>query len=212
LNPLKKQWSFLILSSAIILSGCSSGVPNAANDAEFDRKLNNITGNPLETDSESTQSKKHVIENVKTVFWPAQPQFKMRAAKVTDVNPDLTIEVNGNEKVRLLGIRTTEENKRTRKYHGMVPKQAAAYTKKNLLNQQVYLEVNPAAQMNQKGETLAYIWIGNDKKLNNFNAVLLREGLAVTERQVGITVYDEAFKKIENEAIQKKKGLWRTAE
>ncbi|WP_412677420.1 hypothetical protein [Bacillus smithii] len=47
--------------------------------------------------------------------------------------------------------------------------------------------MNPTFETNDKGETLAYIWIGDNKELKNFNALLLKEGLGVTERQKNIT-------------------------
>ncbi|MEK4222343.1 thermonuclease family protein [Bacillus sp. FSL W8-0116] len=179
---MNKQLSVFFLSSIILLSGCSAGELSTTNDDQFDQKLNNITGQTKKLMNNTKQKEPKKVENVKTSFWPTNPQFKMKSATVTKVNDDGTVEINQNEKVKLLGVRTTEEEKHTRTYQKMTPHKAEAFIKKNLLYKKVYLEINPTFETNDKGETLAYIWIGDNKELKNFNALLLKEGLGVTER------------------------------
>lgn len=209
---MKKQLSVFFLSSVILLSGCSaSGGPSAVDENQFSNKMDELT---YRQDKEETSDGEKIaeVEPPETKFWPEMSRYKMEKAKVTAVASDGTIEVNSNERVMLLGIRITEDEKGGRTYHKMFPKEAQAFLEKKLINKTVYLEVNPEFKISPEGETPAYVWVGDSEELQNINALLLKEGLAVTDRLENVSFYDQSFKKIENEANDLKIGLWATAE
>jgi micrococcal nuclease len=194
------------LSIAFVLTGCSSyeGVENSVDSNALQKAL------PYQKTPAAEQEKeKTIVENVETDFWPEMAKFKMREGTVTDILKGDVIEINGTERVRLLGIKANHSNeKRTRIYHEIPEEKTIQFLKDLLQNKKVYIEQNPEYPSDTNGETLAYVWIGDSEQLKNVNALLLKEGLAITERMDPASVYDATFKRIENEARTNQIGLW----
>jgi micrococcal nuclease len=128
------------------------------------------------------------------------------SVKVERVVDGDTFEVlmNGKkEKVRLIGIDTPETKKPNTPvmYYG---KEASDYTKKRLEKQTVELEWD-VDQYDQYQRLLAYVWIGDEL----FNRTLVKEGYARIETFPPNVKYVDLFKKDQEEARNKQKGLWK---
>ncbi|MEX3623586.1 thermonuclease family protein [Viridibacillus arvi] len=200
-----------LLSLALLLTGCSSS-GNGSWEDTFQADLSGLeevlpysTGENVTKDNE----RKEEVEKVKTEFWPQSATFKMKKSTVTKILDGDLIVISGGEKIKLLGI-TTEENRGNGRIYHYIPKEkTVAFLNKTILNKTIYIEQNPVYPKNEKGESLAYVWIGNAEKLKNVNAILLKNGLALTERMDPVSVYDKTFKSIENEAQTNQFGLWK---
>jgi micrococcal nuclease len=118
-----------------------------------------------------------------------------------------TIEVDGVGAVRMIGVETPDGKTPVETYavHG---KNALAFTERNLLNQEVRLEYDPAfAAKNNKdetGNTLAYIYT---KDGSLFNAELLKQGFAFVRVAEPFKKVED-FRSYEREAMTVMKGLW----
>ncbi|MBD0379323.1 thermonuclease family protein [Paenibacillus sp. WST5] len=106
------------------------------------------------------------------------------------------------EKVRLIGVDTPETKKPNTPvmFYG---KEASDYSKKRLLKQTVELEFDVEKQ-DQYKRLLAYVWIGDEL----FNRTLIQEGYARMATYPPNVKYVDLFKKDQEEARNKKKGLW----
>lgn len=120
-------------------------------------------------------------------------------------------EVEGTEeKIRLIGIDTPEYTTKKEPFG----KEATDYTTKRLEGKRVYLEKD-AGERDKYGRLLMYVWL---EKPDNFseedisnkmlNAILLKEGLAVTYTVPPNVKYRDIFLAIQEEAKQNKIGLW----
>jgi micrococcal nuclease len=119
----------------------------------------------------------------------------------------LEIQLNGKkEKLRLIGIDTPETKKPGTPvmYYG---KEASDYTKKRLEKKTVELEWDVDKE-DPYNRLLAYVWIEGEM----FNRTLLREGYARIATFPPNVKYVESFKKDQEEARQKGKGLWKDYE
>lgn len=203
---MNKLIGITFLSTAILLTGCSSGGDPTSTDVNAD-KIESVL--PY-TNSEdiAKENGEVVVENVDTNFWPEAASFPMAEGTVTKIIKGDLVEVDGKE-VRLLGIKTSYDGERTRKYHDIPEEEAIQFLNELILNKKVYIEQNPEHPANEKGQLLAYLWIGDAKQLTNVNAMLLKEGLALTERMDPASVYDASFKNVEIEARENKQGLWK---
>lgn len=201
---MKKTVSLLLTS--LLLTGCTGISEDSW--VENNSKENEIRAivQPSSDTNQTNDSPK--LEQVKTEFWPTAPKFKMAKFTVTNVLEGDLIEVNGEEKIRLLGISTKTPTRYKRVYFEVQEELAIKYLKETILNKTVYLEQNPQFPRNPNGESVAYVWIGNADKLKNVNAMLLENGYAISERVENVTVYDDSFKRIENTANKNKVGIW----
>lgn len=191
-----------LLSVAITLTGCSSGDPTSTDVST--EKIHSVL--PY-TDAEKTEE--YVVENVTTDFWPEAASFQMREGIVTKIKKGDLVEIDTKEDVRLLGIKTSYDDDRTRIYHEIPEEETIQFLNELILNKKVYIEQNPEYLKDENGNTLAYLWVGDAEQLTNINALLLKEGLALTERMDPASVYDASFKKVENEARENQSGLWK---
>lgn len=196
-----------ILSAALLLTGCSIGGNPTSTEVDTG-KLQSIL--PY-TDEKSIAEKKvnQVVENVKTNFWPESASFQMREGTVTKIIKGDLVEIDGKEEIRLLGIKTSNDEEKSRTYHEIPEEETIQYLNELILNKKVYIEQNHQYPTNVMGDNLAYLWIGDAKELTNVNALLIKEGLALTKRMDPASVYDASFKNVENEARVNESGLWK---
>ncbi|MFD0697187.1 thermonuclease family protein [Paenibacillus sp. GCM10027628] len=131
------------------------------------------------------------------------------SAKVERIVDGDTLEVTLNgkkEKVRLIGVDTPETKKPNTPvmFYG---KEASEYTTKRLLKQTIELEFDVEKQDPYK-RLLAYVWIGDEL----FNRTLVQEGYARMATFPPNVKYVDSFKKDQEDARNKKKGLWKDYE
>jgi micrococcal nuclease len=128
-------------------------------------------------------------------------------AKVTRVLRADTVEIEGVGAVHLLGIETPDGKTPAETYavHG---KNALAFTEKNLLQQEVRLEYDPAfaarGNKDSNGQTVAYVYT-KDGQL--FNAELIKQGFAFVHVIEPFKLSEE-FRSFEREAMTVMRGLW----
>jgi len=128
--------------------------------------------------------------------------------KVINVIDGDTIEVkieNKVEKVRMIGV-NTPELKDERKEVQCLAQKSKEYTKDNLLNKEVRIELDPTQGTHDKyGRILAYIFIDQNK---SFNEILISEGYAYEFTYKIPYRYQDEFKKAQQVAQKNKVGLW----
>lgn len=132
---------------------------------------------------------------------------------VTRVIDGDTIEVKmngGTYKVRLIGINTPESTTKVEPYG----KEAAGFTKSQLLGKKVYLEKD-VSETDKYGRLLRYVWLKKPSELTDseirtkmFNAILVIEGYAQAATYPPDVKYAEYFAKYEAEARENNRGLW----
>jgi len=120
--------------------------------------------------------------------------------KVRISNPPINL--SEEETIRLLGVNTPEtvHPNQAVQYFG---KEASDYTKKNLLNKNVYLAFDWDLR-DRYGRLLAYIYTDQGQC---FNAALIREGYGHAYLQYPFQFMEE-FRALEQEARRQKRGLW----
>ncbi|MCW8309794.1 thermonuclease family protein [Sphingobacterium sp. InxBP1] len=108
------------------------------------------------------------------------------------------------EKVRLIGIDAPETRRTTRKEIGYYGEEAKEYLRSMLAGKTVRL-VFDVGKRDRYGRLLAYVYLG-DKFVN---ADLVKEGYAVTYTLTPNVQYAGLFAKLERQARQAKRGLWK---
>ncbi|MCR8633602.1 thermonuclease family protein [Paenibacillus radicis (ex Xue et al. 2023)] len=114
------------------------------------------------------------------------------------------IKLNGKkEKVRLIGVDTPETKKPNTPvmFYG---KEASDFTKKRLENKTVELEWD-VERKDKYDRLLAYVWVEDEL----FNRTLVKEGYARIATFPPNVKYVDLFKKDQEEARNKQKGLWK---
>ncbi|GAX89112.1 thermonuclease family protein [Effusibacillus lacus] len=138
-------------------------------------------------------------------------KIKGRWATVTKVTDGDTLELDGTEKVRLIGVNTPETVK-----PGVSPmpygKEASEFTKSKLLGKKVFVEVDIQPK-DKYDRTLAYIYLEKPKTEQDIenvmmNALLLKEGYAQLMTIPPNVKYSDLFVKLQKQAREAKKGLW----
>lgn len=139
----------------------------------------------------------------------------IQAVIVRAVDGDTAVvRIDGQEKrVRFLGVDTPETvhpNKPVQFYG----KEASSFTKESLNGRRVWLEYDSNPQ-DRYGRHLAYIWLNNPKTINEstiresmFNAKLLLGGYAKVMIIRPNKRYESEFRKFQDEARNKKLGVW----
>ncbi len=138
--------------------------------------------------------------------------LEVEVSKVIDGDTiEFLSEKNETIKVRLIGVNTPE---RGRPYY----KQAADYTKKNLLGKIIYLELDIAPK-DKYQRTLAYVWLSPPSKSDKptdgeirtkmFNAQILLDGYADIMTIPPNVKYQDYFLKYVREAREGSRGLWK---
>ncbi|MFS0646675.1 thermonuclease family protein [Siminovitchia sp. 179-K 8D1 HS] len=127
-------------------------------------------------------------------------------ATVVHVVDGDTIDVKFNdgrkERVRMLLV-DTPETKHPRLGVQPFGPEASAFTKKSLYEKKVVLEMD-VSERDKYGRVLAYVWLENE----NFNRMLLEEGLARVAIFPPDLKYLDEFEKVQEKARQNKLGIW----
>lgn len=110
-----------------------------------------------------------------------------------------TFVVEGNVKIRYIGINSPESGK-------CFGSEASVANLNLISNKKVRLEYD-IEKLDKYGRTLAYVWIGN----TFINEELVKQGFAQVATYPPNVKYVEIFKKAEKEAREQKIGLWATS-
>ena len=122
--------------------------------------------------------------------------------KVTRVVDGDTVEIEGGEKVRYIGV-DTPETVDPRKEVGCFGKEASDKNKQLVEGKEVRIEKD-VSETDKYGRLLRYIYVG-DIFINDF---LVREGYAHVSTYPPDVKYQDQFLQAEKEAREAKKGLW----
>lgn len=114
-----------------------------------------------------------------------------------------TIIVDGNKKVRYIGINTSELKTKTTPDE-CFSKEALAENKKLLENKQILLEKD-VSEVDKYNRLLRYVWADN----TFVNDYLIRNGFAKIDTYPPDTKYYLQFKQAEKEAKENNRGLWK---
>jgi micrococcal nuclease len=129
----------------------------------------------------------------------------------------LLVEKNGIEvKVRLIGMDTPESVHSDESKNTVYGTYASDYTKALLeSNDYIYLQYDKEA-VDQYGRTLAYVWLKDNVDVNSvddvkdsmLNAILVKDGYAMSKVYGPNDEYAEVFGQLKEEAKTNLKGLW----
>lgn len=178
----------IITSACLLLAGCS---PAAENRVQ-----------PTEQASRQNVQSQQDLQSV---------HIKGRWSTVVKVSDGDTVELEGGEKVRLIGVNTLETVK-----PGVKPmpygKEASNFTKSQLQRKKVFVEVDVQPK-DKYGRTLAYLYLQEPKTQDDiekymFNAILLKEGYAQLMTIPPNVKYVDLFLKLQRQAREQNKGLW----
>jgi micrococcal nuclease len=129
----------------------------------------------------------------------------LEIAKIVDGDTFWVKNPNGTEeKIRFIGINTSEARNTGRTKIEYFGKEASEYVKQLLTGKKVRLEYD-VQRYDRFKRTLAYIYLENGMFLN---AHLVKEGYATAATFPPNVKYVELFTKLEREARNKGKGLW----
>jgi micrococcal nuclease len=163
-------------------------------------------GSKGENEAKQIPSPTPEVKSETVVVSPTQslnPNFSL--AKVSVVIDGDTIEIEGGQRVRLIGIDTPETVDPNRPA-GCFGKEASDFTKSQLLSTEVKLEKD-VSETDRFGRLLRYIWL-NDSL---FNEVLVKEGFAQSSTYPPDVKYQARLSAAQVEARSAGKGLWGTA-
>lgn len=147
-----------------------------------------------------SQDDKETSENVEFV--------EVTVSRVIDGD---TFEIEGQHKVRLIGINTPESTNKQELYG----KEASAFTKSQLEGKTVYLQKD-VSEADRYGRLLRYVWLEkptdphneNEIRRKMFNAIIVQEGYAQPSTYPPDVAYSEYFVKFAREAREQGVGLW----
>lgn len=107
------------------------------------------------------------------------------------------------EKLRMIGIDTSESVHPNKKKNTRQGKTASNFTKQELLNKKIEVEFD-VQKRDKYGRLLGYVYV--DGKM--YNKTLLEEGYARLATYPPNVRYVDDFKEIQKQAQQNKKGFW----
>lgn len=131
-------------------------------------------------------------------------QNNLQKVKVTRVVDGDTIEIEGGQKVRYIGINTPEtvDPRRGLQCFG---KEASSKNKELVEGKEIYLEKD-VSETDKYGRLLRYVYLNpNDISINE---QLVQEGFAASSSYSPDIKYQDRFKLAETEARNQQKGLW----
>lgn len=126
---------------------------------------------------------------------------KVKVVRVVDGD---TIEIEGGQKVRYIGI-NTPETVDPRLSPQCFGKEASLKNKELVEGKEVYLEKD-ISEVDKYGRLLRYLYL--DQNGISLNEQLVREGYAVSSSYPPDIKYQDRFKLAETEARNQQKGLW----
>lgn len=181
---MKKLIMIALILSLLICSGCG------------DTQIQNVSVTSDQTLEENLDLPQVNEERI-------QLKGPYKVVKVVD-GDTITIDLNGiEEKIRLIGIDTPESVHPDEDRNVEYGKIASEFTKKQLLEQEVYLEYD-VQERDKYGRILAYAYI--DDRM--FNKTLLEEGHAKVATYPPNVKYVEEFTVLQEQAREKEKGIW----
>lgn len=130
------------------------------------------------------------------------PSPFLTEVKVIRVVDGDTIEIEGGEKVRYIGV-DTPETVDPRRAVGCFGREAAGKNKELVEGQMVRLEKD-ISETDKFGRLLRYVWV-EQVLVNDY---LVRGGFAYASSYPPDIKYQEQFRVAEKEAREKKQGLW----
>ena len=126
---------------------------------------------------------------------------------VTEVVDGDTIQINGDQTVRFIGI-DTPETKDPRRPVGCFGKEASNKTKELLFGKEVILQKD-VSETDKYQRILRYVFLPlEDGTILFVNDYLVREGFATVYTYPPDVKYEERLRKAEKEAKENKRGLW----
>lgn len=128
---------------------------------------------------------------------PTAGPYTNRTATVTSIVDGDTIWINGNEKVRYIGINTPETGEC---YYS----EAKERNRQLVAGKQILMEICNASPTDQYGRTLAHIHVDNIL----VNAVLLQEGYARAYPVPPCTSRADEYRDYANAAFNSGAGMW----
>ncbi len=132
----------------------------------------------------------------------SSPPTQDQTVKVTKVIDGDTIEIEGGQRVRYIGI-DTPETVDPRRPVGCFGKEASNINKELVEGKEVRLEKD-ISEIDKYGRLLRYVYVDN----LFVNDYLVKEGYAKASSYPPDIKYQEQFRKSEEEARLNKKGLW----
>lgn len=130
-------------------------------------------------------------------------QACLTRTKVVRVIDGDTIEIEGNKKVRYIGI-STPELKDPRKPVGCFAQEAADENKKLVEGKEVSIQKD-VSEVDKYKRLLRYVWVG-DTFINDY---LVRQGFAQVSTFPPDVKYQQQFLEAQKEAQENKRGLWK---
>lgn len=145
-----------------------------------------------QAESEATQTARAAVP-------VPQPELLPKEGTVTRIIDGDTVELVGGKVVRFVGANAPEVNQ---PFHD----EAAAFTKKLILNKKVALEYEKGYEQDKFGRLLAYVFVGG----KNMSIELVKAGLAkvsIYEKRRKL-VYQDQLLQAQLEAQKKKASVW----
>lgn len=210
---MKNKIISICLLSSLLLTSCNIGGNNEYKDKKVNQSkvVSSIENIEVESNlNQDNKSSKEKSDNSDNLF------EEVVIDRVVDGDTAEFILNGEKKKLRFIGVDTPETVHPTKgeQYYG---KEASNFTKKSLEGKTVYLEKD-VSDVDRYGRVLRYIWlekpndyknISNDEIKNKmFNAILLKEGYAVTSTFPPDVKYESIFLDISRAARENEKGLW----
>lgn len=150
-----------------------------------------------------------VIKN-KITYAPIFSLHFKQLVKLSYVIDGDTIIVDGNKRVRYIGINTSELKTKTTPDE-CFSKEALIENKKLLENKRIFLEKD-VSEVDKYNRLLRYVWADNPSTGSGqvifVNDYLIRNGFAKIDTYPPDTKYYNQFKQAEQEARKNHRGLW----
>ncbi len=195
-NNLTIGFTSLVWFIALILNSIWINVLASPSNTESATKnsVTNVAIVPKMISSEQTIETTKIPENTKS-----EENNKLLVSLVIDGD---TIEIEGGQKVRLIGIDSPESVDPNRPV-GCYAIEASEFTKSKLQDKYVTLEKD-VSETDKFGRLLRYVWLDDEL----VNETLVKEGYATSITYPPDIKYQDKFMTVQEEAKNDQKGLW----
>lgn len=191
----------LLIGAGILILLIGIGIGSGTNQSQL-----NISPAPLNVEKVSPTSSASSQASFNTEEAPSSPSIidapSSGLVKVTRVIDGDTIEIEGGERVRYIGI-DTPETVDPRKPVQCFGVEASRKNKELVEGKEVRLEKD-ITDTDKYGRLLRYVWIGDTL----INLELVKQGFAQSYSYPPDVKYQDDFVKAEREARDAKRGLW----